>query len=146
MECTCCKLLGTRKCACGDHVKHIVCFWYVHQTEIIDAHIGFNVSCILCSPKMWAFICSFDWNRPATAELERHYLQHGRDNQNVECQRIDCAHATDYAYKCLIECLVQTTVVPPSWSVDVIHGSLFWLWNRFYKQSPRITMFYVFLT
>ena len=49
-------------------------FLHVHETELIDAHIGLSNSCILCSQNMWAIIGRFDWNRLPTAELERHDL------------------------------------------------------------------------
>ena len=103
-----------RKCACGEHLKHIVCLHRFHEIEIIDTHMGLSDSFILCSRHMWAFIGSFDWNRFPAAELERHYVQNGRDNQNAECKCIDCVHAADYVYKCLTKCFVQTTVAPPS--------------------------------
>ena len=103
-----------RKCASDEHLEHIVCFQHFHEIEIIDAHNGLTDSCIVCSQNMLAFISRFDWNRLPTAELERHYLQNGRDNQNTECTRIDCVHATDYDCKLLIKCLVQTTVARPS--------------------------------
>ena len=108
------KILGMRKCAFGEHLNHIVCFLYFHETEIIDAYSGLSDSCILCTRNTLAFIGCFDWNRLPTAEWERHYLQNGRDNEHFECKCIDCMHATDYAYKCLIKCCVQTTVAPPS--------------------------------
>ena len=87
----------------------------------------------------------FYWNRLPTAEWERHYLQHGSNNQNTECKCIECMHAKYYVYKCLTTCIVQTTVAPPSWSVYVSNGLLFWLWQVFCKQSPRITSFMVCL-
>ena len=82
-----------RKCASGEHLKHIVCFQHFNGIEIIDAHNGLTDSCILCSQHMLAFISSFDWNRLPTAELERHYLENCRDHQNTECKCIDCVHA-----------------------------------------------------
>ena len=82
----------------------------------------------------------FDWHRLPDAELQRRDLQHGRENQNTECKCIDWCHATDYDYKCIRKCLVQTTVAPPSWFVYVRHGLWFWLWHWFYMQSPRITI------
>ena len=103
-----------RKCTCGRHIKHIVCFRHFPDTEIIEAPSGLSDSCILCSQNVSVFISRFDWNRLPTAELERHDLQHGRDNKNIECQRIHFVHTTDCAYKCVIKCLVQTTVAPPS--------------------------------
>ena len=132
-----------RKCASGEHLKHIVCCLHFHSIEIIDAHNGLTDSCILCSQKMLVFICSFDWNRLPIAELERHDLQNGRENQNTECKCIDCAHATDYDCTCLIKCFVQATVAPPSWSVYVRNGSLFWLWQVFYnsRHASRVWWF-----
>ena len=85
-----------RKCASGEHLKHIVCFLHFHEIEIIDAHSGLSDSCILCTQKMLAFIGCFDWNRLPTAEWERHYLQNGFDNKHMQCECIDCMHATDY--------------------------------------------------
>ena len=101
-----------RKCASGDHLKHIVCFHHFHEIAIIDAHCGLTDSCILCSQNMLASIGSFDWNRLPTVELERHYLQNGRENNNTECNCIDCVHVTDSLCKCLIKLFVQTTVAP----------------------------------
>ena len=134
-----------RQCACGEHLKHIVCFHRFHEIEIIDAHNGLSHSCILCSLNLWAFTGRFDWNRLPTVELERHDIQNDRENQNTKFKCIDCLHATDYAYKWFIKCLVQTTVAPSSWFVYVINGSFFWLWQGFYIQSPRITRLMVFL-
>ena len=91
-----------RKCASGKYLKHIVCFLHFHEIEIIDAHDGVNDRCILCTQLKPAFIGWFDWNRLPIAEWERHYLQNGRENQNMKCKCIDCMHATDYVYKCLI--------------------------------------------
>ena len=113
------------KCASGEHVKHIVCFLHFHEIEFIDAHSGLSDGCISCTRNMRAFIDFFYWNRLPTAEWDRHDLQNGRENQNTECKRIDCMHATDYDYKCLTKCLVQTTMAPPSLSVYVRNGSLF---------------------
>ena len=145
MKCTCCRMLRMCKCACGEHMKHIVCFHHFHAIKIIDAHRGLSNSCILCSQNLWAFIGSFDWNRLPAAEIEYHYLQNGRENKNAECKCIDCVHATDYAYKCITKCLVQTPVARPSWWVHVWNVSLFWLWQGFYNQSPHITNFMFFL-
>ena len=89
---------------------------------------------------MSAFIGCLHWNRLPTAELERHYLQNGRDNLNSECKCIDCAHTTDYANKCFTKCFVQTTVAPPSGSVGIRNLSLCRLWQSFYRQLPRITI------
>ena len=69
-----------RTIACGEHLKHIVCLQHVHETEIIDAHNGLGDSCTSRSQHMQALINSFDWKRLPAAELERHDLQHGRDN------------------------------------------------------------------
>ena len=109
-----CDFLGLRKCASGEHRRHIVCFHHFHGIEFIDAHSGLTNSCILCSQNMLALIGCFDWNRLPTAQWERHYLQNGRDHKNTECKRIDCMHASGYVYKCPIKCLAQTTVAPPS--------------------------------
>ena len=111
-----------RKGASGKHLKHIECFQHFHEIEIIDAHSGLTDTFILCSQKMLAFIGSFDWNRLPAAELERHYLQNGRENTNAECKCIDCVHATDYDCKRLIKCFVLTTVASPSLSVYVRNG------------------------
>ena len=119
MKCACWRFWGMRKCACGDRIKHIVGVHHFQEIEII-----------LCSQNMWAFIGRFDWNRLSTAELERHYLQHGCDHQHAECKCIDCVHATDCASNFRIACMVQIPVAPPSWTVYVRYGSCFgwWLW------------------
>ena len=96
------------------NVQAYCVFQHFHETDIIDAHSGLSNTGILCSQTLWAFICLFDWKRLPTVELERHYLQNGRDDQHTECKCIGCAHAAYYDYKCLTECLVQTTVVSPS--------------------------------
>ena len=128
-----CALLSVGECFFSSYYHRIifVCFHYFYAIQIIEAHNCLSNSCILCSQNLWAFINRFDWNRLPAAEFERHYLQNDRENQNTECKCIDCGHATDYAYKSLTKCLVQTTVAPPSWSVDVINGSFFWLWQGF---------------
>ena len=72
-----------RKCASGEHLKHIVCFLHFHEIEFIDAHNGLSDSCILCTQNILALIGFFDWNRLPIAEWERHYLQDGRDNKNI---------------------------------------------------------------
>ena len=102
-----------RICPCGELMKDIVCFHHFHAIQIIDAHNGLSNSCSLRSQNMLASICSFDWDLLPAAELERHYLQNGSDNHNAECKCMDCVHATDYVYKCLTKCFVQTTVAPP---------------------------------
>ena len=102
------------KCACGEHMTHIVFFSHIHDTETLDVHSGLSDTGISCSQTMWAFISMFDSNSLPTAELERHYLQHGRNIKNAECECILFVHAADYMYKCLTKCLVQTTVAPPS--------------------------------
>ena len=103
-----------RKCASGEHLKHIVCVLHFHEIEFIDAHSGLSDGCILCTQHMPALIVFFYWDRLPTAEWERHHVQNGRENKNTECKCIACMHATNDAYKCLIQCLVQTTVAPPS--------------------------------
>ena len=70
-----------RKCACGLHLKEVVCFQHVHEIEIIDTHNSLSDSCILCSRNMLALIGMFDRNRTPTAKLVRHYLQNGSDKQ-----------------------------------------------------------------
>ena len=72
-----------RKCACGEHLKHVVCFRNSHEIEIIDPHIGLSDSCILCSQNLLAFTGSFDWNRLPTAEVERDDLKNGRDHKQT---------------------------------------------------------------
>ena len=72
-----------RKCACGADITHIVFLQHVHEHEILDAHRVRRDTGFLCSQHLLAFICLFDQNRPPTAELERHYLQHGRDHQHT---------------------------------------------------------------
>ena len=145
MKCTRWILLGMRKCASGEHLKRILCFQHFHATEVIDAHDGLSDICMLCNQKMWALISHFDWNRLPAAMLERHYLKNGCGRQNTECKCIDCVHATDYIYKCLIKCFVQTTVAPPSWSVYVRDVSLCGWLQRFHIQSLIITMLVVLL-
>ena len=66
-----------------------MCFHLFHVIEIITAHCCLSDGCILCSQKMLAFISRFYWNRIPAAELERHYLQNGRDEQHTECTCID---------------------------------------------------------
>ena len=79
------------------HIQHIVFFLHLHETEIIDPQLGLSDCCILCSQHVSVFIGRFDWNRLPTAEMERQYLQKGRDNKNTECKCIDRVHTTDYA-------------------------------------------------
>ena len=75
------KISGTSKCACGEHKTHMLLVQHVHEIEVLDAHSGLSDIGIWCSQHMLAFISIFDRTRLHLEELERHYVQHGCENQ-----------------------------------------------------------------
>ena len=70
-----------RKCASGEYIKYISICEQVHKIQIRCVCKGLSDIGILCSQILWEFICISDWNRLPTAELDRHSLQHCRNNQ-----------------------------------------------------------------
>ena len=71
-----------RKCACGEHIKHISSLEHIHETQIRCVHSSLSDTGILCSLNIWALISIFDWTCIPTAELDGHDLQNGRANQD----------------------------------------------------------------
>ena len=70
------------KCACGEHIKHVFFISeQIHAFQTRYVYIGLSDICILCSQHVLAFICMFYWHRLPIAELDRYYVQHGRENQ-----------------------------------------------------------------
>ena len=66
-----------RKCACGDHIKHISICEPIHELAIRCVYIGLSDFGVLCSQILSELIGIFDWNRLPIAELDRQYLQNG---------------------------------------------------------------------
>ena len=129
MKCTRWRLLGIRKCASDEHLKH---------TVLLFSNVSWN----------WNHRCpqwSFLLESSSHCGIGGHYLQHGRNHQNTWCKFRDLMHEIDRVYKCILKCVVQTTAAPQTSSVFVKHWPLFWLWHGLCRQSPRITMFIIFL-
>ena len=83
MECNCWGVLAMRKCVCGGHIKHICVCHTFNDTKIRYAHTCLSDTCILSSRNQWEFMCMSDHSLLATAELDRHCLQHLSDNWNA---------------------------------------------------------------
>ena len=76
-----------RKFACGKHIKHHSICELICEVTARCVYNGLSNIGILCNQILWESICIFDWNRLSVAELDRHYVQNGRDsiiqNMNV---------------------------------------------------------------
>ena len=90
---------GMRKCCGGEHLNHICFFVHVHEIETSEAYSGLSDNCILRSQNMLTSIASCDRNCLPTAELKRHYLQHGRDHQTNYIACIELVHAINSVFE-----------------------------------------------
>ena len=61
--------------------KHTSILLQIHAFQLRCVYNGLSGIGNLCSHNTWAFIGIVDWNRFPIAELDRHYVQHCRDNQ-----------------------------------------------------------------
>ena len=98
---------------------------------------------ILCRLILLEFIGLVDWNRVPFAELDRQYIQHGRENEMQSRSLPNLCMRSIMLMKCIIKCLFQTATTPPTWSDYVRNRSLCWLFHRFYEQPRRITIFII---
>ena len=103
-----------RKCACGEHIKHISMLEQNHEIQLRCVHSCLSDIGVLCSQNLWAFIHMIDWIRPPIAEVERHYLQNGRGNNNLIGNVYLLCMRSTMLTKCLITCSVRTATAHPT--------------------------------